>query len=122
MTINKTFVFDIDDTIITRPAGLNHLGLDKYNYCTPMQDNIDIVNQLYDMGHEIILYTARGMFVLKGDVQKVYDNLYDITVEQLQSFNVKYHKLILGKLYYDYWVDDKAVNVNDLKNFIDGFK
>lgn len=122
MITKKVFVFDIDDTIITRPVGLNHLGLDKYNHCTPMVDNIKIVNDLYDSGHEIILYTARGMFVLNGNVEHVYDALYDLTIQQLKDFNVKYHKLLLGKLYYDYWVDDKAINVNDLKSFINDFK
>lgn len=122
MMKSKVFVFDIDDTIITRPMGLNYLGLDKYLQCIPMLDNIKIVNDLYDSGHKIILYTARGMSVLNGDIEAVYDKLYNLTVQQLNQFNVKYHELFLGKLYYDYWVDDKAINVNDLKDFINDFK
>ena len=33
---------------------------------------------------------------------------YNLTVKQLKKWNVKYHKLIIGKPSYDLIIDDKA--------------
>ena len=40
----KTVAFDLDDVICYRPDGYEHLGVDKYNYCMPYQEAVDLVN------------------------------------------------------------------------------
>ena len=35
---------------------------------------------------------------------------FKFTLLQLKKWNLKYHKLIMGKPSYDYFVDDKAFN------------
>ena len=45
---------DIDHTICETDASLD------YEAAIPWQENIDKVNQLYDDGHTIVYWTARG--------------------------------------------------------------
>jgi hypothetical protein len=63
------------------------------------------VNQLYDDGHEIHYYTARG-----GNSGKDWSAL---TRQQLTEWGCKFHSVNLGKPVYDVWVDDRAVNAKD---------
>ena len=53
----------------------------------PIQETIDLVNDLYDDGHKIVVYTAREMSQYKGDVNLIYSN-----------FMERYHNLINGVL------------------------
>ena len=112
MSKQKTIAFDLDDVLCYRPDGYEHLGPEKYDYCEPDLKIIGIINSLYDEGHTILIYTARGMSQCKGDVDKIYELLYDKTVEQLILWEVKYHKLIMGKIHYDVLIDDKSLNSN----------
>jgi len=111
---NKIIAFDLDETLCTRPKGIEHLGADKYNHCSPIQDMVNVVNKLYDEGHTIKIYTARGMYTFKGNIEQVYYNLYNLTKEQLDRWGVKYHSLIMGKEPYDLLVDDKCCRPNEI--------
>lgn len=111
---NKVIAFDLDETLCTRPKGVEHLGAEKYSYCSPIQHMIDIVNKLYDEGYTIKIYTARGMYTFNGDVKEVYYNLYGLTKEQLDSWGVKYHSLIMGKEPYDLLIDDKCCRPKEI--------
>lgn len=110
--------FDLDDTLCFRPKGLEHLGKDKYAYCEPIYENIEICNKFYDDGHTIIIYTARGMETFKGDVAKIYNNLFEETKSFLKKWNIKHHQLVMGKIHYDYLIDDKAYNIKDIASLI----
>lgn len=99
----KRFVFDIDGTVCSEEKAQERM------FAKPKQDVIDFINKLYNEGHTIILYTARGW-----DQQKVTENW-------LKTNNVNYHTLILGKPIYDYWIDDRSVNVNDLGRLMNEF-
>jgi len=111
--------FDLDDCICKRPKNLEHLGSNKYNYCEPITDMVNLVNECYNKGHYIKIYTARGMTTFNGDVNKIYGELYDLTVNDLKKWGVKYHKLIMGKEHYDLLIDDKVINSLDVKSFTD---
>lgn len=122
MSKPKIIAFDLDDVICSRSNEYEHLGPDKYDKCTPNQNVIDIVNSLYQSGNQIVIYTARGMSQYKGDVQQIYENLYEKTKLNLNSWGVFYHKLIMGKLHYDVLIDDKALNsINISKKQIEDF-
>lgn len=101
-----TYVIDIDGTICTNTDG-------KYKEAQPFMDRIDKINQLYDEGHLIVFFTARGMKSLEGDVDSVYRIWYAFTQEQLKKWNVKYHALLMGKPSADYYIDDKGLNADD---------
>ena len=112
MSKQKTIAFDLDDVICWRPTGYEDLGPFKYDYCKPILETIDLVNSFYDEGYKIVIYTARGMSQYNGNVAEIYSNLYTRTIEQLNSWGLKYHSLVMGKIHYDVLIDDKALNSN----------
>ena len=105
---NKIIAFDLDDVLCFRTS--NETGIDKYHTCYPNNEMIEIVNKYYDSGATIKIYTARGMTIFGGDVNKIYSNLYNLTLNQLKNWNVKFHELVMGKLHYDLLIDDKVLN------------
>lgn len=93
----KIFV-DIDGTICITKNG--------YENSIPIQKNINKINALYDEGHHITYWTARG-----GNSGEDWTSL---TKEQLQKWGCLYHELELGKPSYDVVIDDKALNFKDI--------
>jgi len=89
---------DIDNTICFEDREGKHYNSD------PKPNNIKKINDLYDEGHIIIYYTARGT-VTKIDWKEK-------TLNQFKEWGVKYHDLVLYKPNYDLWIDDKAVNID----------
>jgi len=91
---------DIDNTICKTE------GTD-YSAATPIQINIEKINKLFDEGHEIIYWTARG------SVTKI--NHFELTSKQLQNWNCKFHKLSVGeKPYYDLLICDKTKRIEEI--------
>tara|TARA_B100000073_G_C23256128_1_gene380421 strand:+ start:166 stop:492 length:327 start_codon:yes stop_codon:yes gene_type:complete len=105
----KRYCFDIDGTICQSEVG-------KYEKATAYFHRIEKINKLYDEGHHIIYFTARGMLTLDGDLFEVYRTWYDVTKDQLSKWGCKYHQLILGKPGADYYIDDKGISD---KNFFE---
>ena len=64
----------------------------------------------YDKGYRIVIYTARGMGAYKGNLNKIYESLYELTYDSLVRWGVKFHRLMLGKLDYDLLIDDKVIS------------
>ena len=98
--INKSFMvycFDIDNTLCKSPNG--------YENAEPRQHMINHLNKLYDIGHTIKLYTARG--------KSSNIDWEDFTIKQLAKWGVKYHDIYFNKPSADMYIDDKAVNVRD---------
>jgi len=91
------YIFDIDGTICSQEK--------DYFDAKPYKDMIAKINQLYDAGHEIIFYTARGT--------ETGIDWSDITCDQLHRWGVKYHKMQTGKMAADIYVDDRGCNAND---------
>tara|TARA_B100000287_G_scaffold5037_2_gene4932 strand:+ start:10786 stop:11112 length:327 start_codon:yes stop_codon:yes gene_type:complete len=104
-----TYVFDIDGTICTSTAG-------DYENAIPMTERIDKINRLYDEGNKIIFLTARGMGRHNNDLRKAYQEFHNLTIEQLESWGVKYHELYLGKPSGDVYIDDKGEKDEDFFN------
>jgi hypothetical protein len=73
-----------------------------------------LVNSLYEDDNKIVIYTARGMSQYKGNVSLIYSELYSKTIQQLDSWGLKYHQLVMGKIHYDLLIDDKALNSSDI--------
>jgi hypothetical protein len=97
------YVFDIDGTICTNTNG-------DYYSAKPFLDRISTVNRLYEEGHNIILFTARGMGSSDNNPQKAIEMWKNWTEIQLHDWGLKYHRLFLGKPAGDVYVDDKAVH------------
>jgi histidinol phosphatase-like enzyme len=106
----KVIAFDLDDVICYRSKKYEHLGPNKYDYCEPDNHVIEMINSLYEDGNKIIIYTARGMSQFKGDVVRIYNELYSKTIQQLNDWGLKYDQLVMGKIHYDLLIDDKCMN------------
>ncbi len=119
----KTIAFDLDDVLCHYPSDNLPTYPEYYEHAVPVNSRVEIVNELYDDGYYIKIYTARGMSVFNGDVARVYDNLYSLTKKQLDTWGVKHHELIMGKTNYDLLIDDRAISsFSELTNTADGIK
>jgi hydroxymethylpyrimidine pyrophosphatase-like HAD family hydrolase len=109
---NKFIIcFDIDNTIcFTNKAK-------EYEKSRKNVKAIKVVNDLYDNGYYIKLYTARGMDRFNSDLNKIHKVFYNFTSVQLKNWGVRYHELILGKISYNLFIDDKSYGFN--KNWIE---
>lgn len=99
------YIVDIDDTICTTPK---IDGVNRYQDSVPIQSRIDVINSLYESGHTIIYWTARG--------SSTGIDWSKFTEKQLVLWGCKYHEVRLGKPSYDVWIDDKAINDKDYFN------
>lgn len=107
MVINKlTYCVDVDDCIS------KHINRD-YENAIPYLSVIEKINNLYNQGHIIKLFTARGMVSSNGDIVLARQKNEIILKKWLDKNNVFYHELIFGKPLYDCFIDDKAINLRD---------
>ena len=89
----STYYIDIDGVLCTNTNG-------DYEAAQPIQPASEAVRRLYDSGHTIVLWTARGATTTK-DWRKV-------TLRQMSHWDVPHHELRLDKPHYDFIVDDKC--------------
>ena len=101
----KILCFDIDN-VICKTIGSNYLN-SKSN-----SKVIKKINELYEKGFVIKIFTSRFMGRNKENINRAKKQGYKFTVQQLKFWGVKYHQLIFGKPSYDLFVDDKALFFN----------
>lgn len=92
------YVVDIDGTICTQ--------VENYAEAMPLLNRIEKINQLYDEGHTVIYFTARGT--------ETGIDWREITERQFKMWGVKYHDLIFGKPAADYYLDDRMLNLDTI--------
>tara|TARA_B100000212_G_C27138488_1_gene432303 strand:+ start:183 stop:485 length:303 start_codon:yes stop_codon:yes gene_type:complete len=93
------YIFDIDGTLCTLVKNA------EYSKAEPLKERIKKVNDLYDEGHYIKLYTARG--------STTGINWEETTKKQLEEWNLNYHELLMNcKPHGDLFIDDKAINAD----------
>jgi len=98
----KIFV-DIDETICYNTnTEENKTKPRDYRLSEPIRKNIESVNKLYDEGHEITYWTARGT---GSGIDWT-----EVTKQQFEKWGVKYHELKFGKPIYDLFIDDKNIS------------
>lgn len=97
------YIIDIDGTICTH--------CDDYANAQPLVKRISGFNKLYDCGHELIYFTARGT--------GTGIDWTNITLKQFKDWGVKYTELLFGKPFGDMYIDDKAINASLLDDLGD---
>ena len=102
----KVLAFDIDGVICQTNGS-------DYENSRPKIKAIKKINDLYNHGNKIIIFTARFMGRTDNNYEKAYALGYDFTLKQLQAWNVKFNKLIFGKPSFDLLIDDKAFNFDE---------
>ena len=91
---------DIDETICTTPNDRNYFDAE------PILENIQKINKLYDEGHTIVYWTARG--------SRSQIDWFVLTKNQLNSWGAKHHELFVNKPYYDLFIDDKSFKIEEI--------
>ena len=94
----KKYCFDLDGTLCTNTEG-------DYENAQPLSSRINRVNELYESGDYILIFTARG-YVTGIDWTT-------LTKNQLTPWGVKHHELILGKPDADIYIDDRGTTDRD---------
>jgi hypothetical protein len=107
------FCFDLDNVICKTKQNY-------YSKSKPIYNSIDIVNELYQRGHVIKIFTSRFMGRSNENINRAILRGYELTQKQLKKWKVKYHYLIFGKPSYDIIIDDKSFNYK--KNWYHSFK
>ena len=106
---------DIDGTICTEtPDETIEVALSRkrdeniemqksYVDAKPYKNRIAFMNKLYDEGHTIHYWTARGA--------RSRVNWTELTMKQLEEWGCKYHELSVGsKPHFDVYICDKSHN------------
>ena len=92
------YCFDLDGTLC-ETDGMH------YDQAQPIPGRIFLVNQLYHMGHHIIIETARG--------SGTGEDWYERTLQQLKDWGVLFHELRTGqKIFADFYIDDRGHNAH----------
>lgn len=98
------YCIDIDGTIC-KTNGNN------YPEAQPYPDAVEEVNRLYNDGHYIKLFTARGT------TSKI--DWTELTSNQMKEWGVKYHELIMNiKPSFDIMIDDRALEASEWRSKI----
>lgn len=98
--MKKTICFDIDNTICKTIKS-------DYKKSKPILKNIKCINELYNQGHTIKIFTARYMGRTNDNAKEAKKKAKTITLNQLKKWNVKFHKIYFGKPSTDFYIDDK---------------
>ena len=92
---------DIDETICF------YKGKRNYPDALPNYENIAKINKLYELGHKITYWTARGATTGL--------DWYNVTKHQLNKWGCRYHELSVGeKPHYDLLICDKTKRIEEL--------
>ena len=94
------------ETICHREQSSDFGVTHDYTKAQPIKQNIDKINKLYDAGNTIVYWTARGS-------RKQID-WYELTAKQLKEWGAKYNELRTDKPFYDLFVEDKSIKIEDL--------
>lgn len=93
-------VIDIDGTICTEDT----TDMSKR---APFVDRIEQLNKLFDNGHEIVIFTSRGMNSCNNNQLESDRKYRAFTEQQLRDWGVKYTQLFFGKPNADVYIDNK---------------
>ena len=89
---------DLDGTLCYSTSSEN------WNRAKPIKEHIDIVNRLTEDGHEIIIHTCRPWY------------LYESTKEWLIRNGVRFHSIVMGKLFAHAYIDDLNTTFEEIES------
>jgi hypothetical protein len=97
---------DIDETICFYDEEIALDGKKDYNKAIPDPFSIEKINKLYDEGHWIVYWTARG--------SRTGIDWANFTHDQLKSWGCKFHELHCNKPYYDLFIEDRSKRIEEI--------
>ena len=105
MKSQKIIYVDIDGCICTTSYGNEDFKdiESSYIHVEPHSDRIERINELFEEGHHIVYWTARGC---KSGI-----DMTNLTRDKLQQWGAKYSDLQVGtKPHFDMYICDKSWN------------
>jgi capsule biosynthesis phosphatase len=97
--------FDLDNTLVSYPKAQG-----DYSSVEPINKNINFLKLLKELGHTIIIYTARRMKTHNGNIGAVISDIGRVTFDTLDKFEIPYDEIYFGKPYAHFYIDDLAIN------------
>lgn len=95
---------DLDGTICE-----NKLPTQSYHDVEPKPGVVKFIKKLNEAGHEIIIYTARGMATYNKDVDKIIE-IHTLCIENwFKRLGIRYDEIYFGKPLADVYIDDRAL-------------
>lgn len=100
----KRFCFDVDNTLFKLNKNKDYQNVEI------IEDNVNLLRNLYNDGHHIILHTSRNMKTYNNNIGEINKNTAPILFETLIKHDIPYHEIYFGKPVADFYIDDLAVN------------
>ena len=99
----KVIYIDIDETICTQTDS-------NYEKAKPFKKAINKINELYNQGNTIVVYTSRFMGRTNNNYDKAYKLGYNFI--RYKANAIDFGELKMGKPQFDLLIDDKTYNYN----------
>ena len=100
------YYVDIDETICDYEGGDKYAARD-YKNARPIKENIQKINDLYDEGHTVVYWTARG-----GTTGIDWSRH---TKKQIDNRGCQYTRIELQKKpVFDLFIDDKSKRIEEI--------
>jgi hypothetical protein len=106
----KVYYVDIDDNICSHDKNIPLDGERNYGDAVPCKESINKINNLYNQGHTVVYWTARG--------SRSGKDWFKFTEKQLKEWGCLYHELRCDKPYYDKFIEDRSMLIEQVKVFI----
>lgn len=106
----KTIVMDIDDTISFADT---YADPSIYSEARPNIPVIETMQKLSKEGYTFELFTSRGWISCNEDSEKAKEKYLQQIEEWMQKYNVPYSRIIFGKPFGIFYVDDKAIRPDE---------
>ena len=87
-----------------------------YENSEPIIENIHLLNDLYWSGAHITLHTARYMLRENHNAKLAHDRGYEELRKWCKKHFVYYDNIVMGKPSAQYYIDDKAIQIGELKS------
>lgn len=95
---------DLDGTICAiRQEGQSYADV------LPTPGAVGTLRHWHELGHEIVIMTARHMKTCDGDASKVVARIGKITLDWLERFGIPYDEIHFGKPNTDIYIDDRCI-------------
>lgn len=98
--------FDLDNTLCTAVEN------SQYQDAVLKPGILNMLRQIKQEGHTIIICTARGMGRSKGNAGLAVRSIGGLTLQQLDKWGVPYDEIYFGKPSADAYFDDKGHNTD----------
>ena len=96
----RRFCFALDNVLVTPPQRLGDLSSVQ-----PIEKNVQLVRDLHESGHHIIITTSRMMQEKGGNIGAVVAACGPETMRMLEQFNIPYDEIHFGKPFAHVYVD-----------------